>query len=196
MEAEKTSEEIIKSGGGEKSPHAVKALFISLFALVLSLASLGAGEELKIMAASNVIEANYQTITEFRILRQSLLQDTIEQMEISSWSNTSLSSDKKNELEKLIASKKKDIQLLESNADTQDGKKEVELKLSEVQQEKKLARLKHKSFEYGEALLQIAIILVSTSIISSIAGLVLGGIVVGSFGILAVLNGFFLFLTL
>ncbi len=107
MEAEKTSEEIIKSGGGEKSPHAVKALFISLFALVLSLASLGAGEELKIMAASNVIEANYQTITEFRILRQSLLQDTIEQMEISSWSNTSLSSDKKNELEKLIASKKK-----------------------------------------------------------------------------------------
>jgi len=95
MEAEKTSEEIIKSGGGEKSPHAVKALFISLFALVLSLASLGAGEELKIMAASNVIEANYQTITEFRILRQSLLQDTIEQMEISSWSNTSLSSDKK-----------------------------------------------------------------------------------------------------
>jgi len=163
---------------------------------VLSLASLGAGEELKIMAASNVIEANYQTITEFRILRQSLLQDTIEQMEISSWSNTSLSSDKKNELEKLIASKKKDIQLLESNADTQDGKKEVELKLSEVQQEKKLARLKHKSFEYGEALLQIAIILVSTSIISSIAGLVLGGIVVGSFGILAVLNGFFLFLTL
>ena len=196
MEAEKTSEEIIKSGGGEKSPHAVKALFISLFALVLSLASLGAGEELKIMAASNVIEANYQTITEFRILRQSLLQDTIEQMEISSWSNTSLSSDKKNELEKLIASKKKDIQLLESNADTQDGKKEVELKLSEVQQEKKLARLKHKSFEYGEAFLQIAIILVSTSIISSIAGLVLGGIVVGSFGILAVLNGFFLFLTL
>jgi len=148
------------------------------------------------MAASNVIEANYQTITEFRILRQSLLQDTIEQMEISSWSNTSLSSDKKNELEKLIASKKKDIQLLESNADTQDGKKEVELKLSEVQQEKKFARLKHKSFEYGEALLQIAIILVSTSIISSIAGLVLGGIVVGSFGILAVLNGFFLFLTL
>ncbi len=85
---------------------------------------------------------------------------------------------------------------MESNADTQDGKKEVELKLSEVQQEKKLARLKHKSFEYGEALLQIAIILVSTSIISSIAGLVLGGIVVGSFGILAVLNGFFLFLTL
>ena len=196
MEAEKTSEEIIKSGGGEKSPHAVKALFISLFALVLSLASLGAGEELKIMAASNVIEANYQTITEFRILRQSLLQDTIEQMEISSWSNTSLSSDKKNELEKLIANKKKDIQLLESNEDTQDGKKEVGLKLSEVQQEKKLARLKHKSFEYGEALLQIAIILVSTSIISSIAGLVLGGVVVGSFGILAVLNGFFLFLTL
>ncbi|MCM0035757.1 MAG: DUF4337 domain-containing protein [Burkholderiaceae bacterium] len=193
MEAEKTSEEIIKTGGGEKSPHAIKALTISLFALVLSLAGLGGGEELKIMASSNIIESNYQTISEFRSLRQSLLQDSIEQMEISLWKSSSLTLDEKNNLEKIIASKKKEIQRLESNADKQDGKIELELKLSKIQHEKKQAQSKNKSFEYGEALLQIAIILVSTSIISSIAGLMLGGVLVGAFGMLAVLNGFLLF---
>lgn len=193
MEAEKTSEEIIKTGDGEKSPHAIKALIISLFALVLSLAGLGGSEELKIMTSSNIIESNYQTISEFRSLRQSLLQDSIEQMEISLWKNSSLTSVEKNNLDKIIASKKEEIQRLESNADKQDGKMELELKLSKIQHEKKRAQFKNKSFEYGEALLQIAIILVSTSIISSIAGLMLGGIFIGAFGMLAVLNGFFLF---
>ena len=193
MEAEKTSEDIIKTGGGEKSPHAVKALIISLFALVLSLAGLGGGEELKIISSSNMIDSNYQTIAEFRLLRQSILQDSIEQMEMGLWKNSSLTSVEKNNVEKIIESKKKDIQLLESNADKQDGKKELELKLSKIRHEKKQAQSKNNSFEYGEALLQIAIILVSTSIISSIVGLMLGGILIGAFGILAVLNGFFLF---
>jgi hypothetical protein len=193
MEAEKTSEEIIKTGGGEKSPHAIKALTISLFALVLSLAGLGGGEELKIMASSNIIESNYQTISEFRSLRQSLLQDSIEQMEISLWKSSSLTSVEKNNLEKIIASKKKDIQRLESNVDKQDGRIELESKLSKLQYEKTRAQSKNKSFEYGEALLQIAIILVSTSIISSIAGLMFGGVLIGAFGMLAVLNGFLLF---
>lgn len=193
MEAEKTSEEIIKTGDGEKSPHAIKALIISLFALVLSLAGFGGGEELKIMASSNIIESNYQTISEFRSLRQSLLQDSIEQMEIGLWNNSSTTSVEKSNLDKIIASKKKEIQRLESNADKQDGKIELELKLSKIQHEKKQAQSKNKSFEYGEALLQIAIILVSTSIISSIAGLMLGGVLIGAFGMLGVLNGFLLF---
>ncbi len=196
MEAEKTSEDIIKTGGGEKSPHAVKALIISLFALVLSLAGLGGGEELKIISSSNMIDSNYQTIAEFRLLRQSILQDSIEQMEMGLWKNSSLTSVEKNNVEKIIESKKKDIQLLESNADKQDGKKELELKLSKIRHEKKQAQSKNNSFEYGEALLQIAIILVSTSIISSIVGLMLGGVLIGAFGVLAVLNGFFLFFIL
>ena len=90
MEAEKTSEEIIKVGNGEKNPHAVKAFIISLFALVLSLAGFGGAEELKIMSESNIIESNYQTVAEFRSLRQSVLQDSIDQLEINLGANSSL----------------------------------------------------------------------------------------------------------
>jgi hypothetical protein len=196
MEAEKTSETIIKVGDGEKNPHAIKALMISLFALVLSLAGLGGAEEMKIIAAGNIIESNYQTMTEFRSLRQSLLQDSIEQLEIHLSASSSLTVIEKNNLEKIVANKKTEMRLLDSNIDKKDGKKEIEFKLSKVQHEKKLAKAKNKSFEYGVALLQIAIILVSTSIISAIGGLLFGGFLVGSFGIAAVLNGFFLFFTI
>lgn len=196
MEAEKTSEEIIKVGNGEKNPHAVKAFIISLFALVLSLAGFGGAEELKIMSESNIIESNYQTVAEFRSLRQSVLQDSIDQLEINLGANSSLTAVEKNNLEKIIARKKTDIQLMESNADKKDGKKEIELKLSKIKHEKTLAKSKNKSFEYGGALLQIAIILVSTSIIAAMSGLLLGGILVGSLGMAAVLNGFVLFFTI
>jgi hypothetical protein len=86
--------------------------------------------------------------------------------------------------------------LTESNTDKQDGKKELGLKLSEVQHSKMLAKAKNESFEYGEAFLQIAIILISTSIVSSIGGLMLGGALIGACGIIAVANGFFLFFTI
>lgn len=193
MEAEKLSETITKAGSGEKNPHIIKALIISLFAVALSFAGLGSSEELKTLSADNIIESNFQTISEFRALKQTLLQVSIDQLEINFGTKPSLTQNEKNNLEKIISSLKKEIALSESNKETQDGKKEIELKLKEIQHEKMLAKVKNKSFEYGEALLQIAIVLISTSIISSIGGLMLGGGLIGAFGILAVLNGFFLF---
>lgn len=192
MEAEKLSETITKTGGDGRNPHVIKALIISLFAVALSFAGLGGSEELKTISADNIIESNLQTISEFRSLRQSLLQIGIDQLEINLASKSTLTSAEKNNLVKIISGLKKEILLSESNADAQDGKKEIELKLKKNQAEKALAKAKNKSFEYGEALLQIAIVLVSTSIISSIGGLMLGGSLIGAFGLLAVLNGFFL----
>jgi hypothetical protein len=192
MEAEKLGEIITKTGSGEKNPHIIKAFIISLFAVVLSFAGLGSSEELKTISADNVIESNYQTISEFRSLKQSVLQVTIDQLEINLGMHSSLSSAEKSNINKIIENLKKEIKLSESNIETQDGKKEIGLKLQQVQNEKKISISKNKSFEYGEALLQIAIVLISTSIISSIGGLVLGGTLIGTLGVLAVANGYFL----
>jgi hypothetical protein len=196
METEKLAEDITKTGKGEKNSHVIKALTISLFAVALSFSGLGSSEEFKTISADSIIESNYQTINEFRNLKKSLLQASIDQLEVNLGSRSSLTADEKNNLVIIISNLKKEIQLSESNADKQDGKKEIRLKLLEVQQEKMLAKAKNKSFEYGEALLQIAIILISTSIVSSIGGLMLGGALIGVCGIIAVANGFFLFFTI
>jgi hypothetical protein len=196
METEKLAEDITKTGEGEKNSHVIKALTISLFAVALSFSGLGSSEEFKTISADSIIESNYQTINEFRNLKKILLQASIDQLEVNLGSRSSLTADEKNNLVIIISNLKKEIQLSESNADKQDGEKEIRLKLLEVQQEKMLAKAKNKSFEYGEALLQIAIIFISTSIVSSISGLMLGGTLIGAFGIIAVANGFFLFITI
>jgi len=196
METEKLAEDITKTGEGEKNSHVIKALTISLFAVALSFSGLGSSEEFKTISADSIIESNYQTINEFRNLKKLLLQASIDQLEVNLGSRSFLTADEKNNLVIIISNLKKEIQLSESNADKQDGEKEIRLKLLEVQQEKMLAKAKNKSFEYGEALLQIAIIFISTSIVSSISGLMLGGTLIGAFGIIAVANGFFLFITI
>jgi hypothetical protein len=48
-------------------------------------------------------------------------------------------------------------------------------------------------FDYAEALLQIAIVVVSVSIIASSGMLLWAGALLGALGALATLNGFFLF---
>ena len=196
METDKIAEDITKTGEGEKNPHVIKAIAISFFALALSISGLGSSDEFKTISADNIIESNYQTVIEFRNLKQTLLQVGIEQLEFNLGSRSLLTADEKNNLVKVIANLKNEIQLTESNTDKQDGKKEVGLKLLEVQHSKMLAKAKNDSFEYGEAFLQIAIILISTSIVSSIGGLMLGGALIGACGIIAVANGFFLFFTI
>lgn len=196
MEAEKLSETITKTGEDEKKSNVIKALTISLFAVALSFAGLGSSDEIKTISADNIIESNYQTINEFRALKQSLLQVSIDQLEVNLVSRSTLTAAERNNIVEIISNLKKEIQLSESNDDKQDGKKEIGLKLLEVQHEKKLSKAKNKSFEYGEALLQIAIILISTSIVSSFGGLMLGGTCIGLLGIIAVVNGFFLFFTI
>jgi hypothetical protein len=47
-------------------------------------------------------------------------------------------------------------------------------------------------FDYGEGMLQIAIVLLSVSIIGSIPALFLAGGVLGFLGLLSTINGFFL----
>lgn len=196
MEADKIAEDITKTGEVEKNPHVIKALTISFFALALSISGLGSSDESKTISTDSIIESNYQTINEFRTLKQSLLQVGIEQLELNLVSRSILTADEKNNLVEVISNLKNEIQLSESNADKQDGKKEIGIKLLEVQHSKLLAKAKNESFEYGEALLQIAIILISTSIVSSISGLMLGGALIGACGIIAVANGFLLFFTI
>lgn len=149
MEAEKLSETITKTGGDGRNPHVIKALIISLFAVALSFAGLGGSEELKTISADNIIESNLQTISEFRSLRQSLLQIGIDQLEINLASKSTLTSAEKNNLVKIISGLKKEILLSESNADAQDGKKEIELKLKKIRLKKPLLKLKTNPLSMG-----------------------------------------------
>lgn len=82
----------------------------------------------------------------------------------------------------------KEVARLETNA--KNGKKELLAKAENCENERNLALAEHPFYDYSMAMLQIAIVLASASIITG-ARLLLGGSgLVGLFGILLFLNGY------
>jgi hypothetical protein len=80
----------------------------------------------------------------------------------------------------------------ESEPDTREGKKEL-LARAQAEEAKRDHALKQDPyFDYAEALLQIAIVLISVSIVAELGWLAFLGGGVGLLGALLMINGFFL----
>ncbi len=75
-------------------------------------------------------------------------------------------------------------------------KKEIEVHAKEREHERDIYRTRDPYFDYGEALLQIAIVLASIAILSNSVPVFAVSMVMAVCGVVFTLNGFFLFFTL
>jgi hypothetical protein len=196
MNPEKAAEVVEKDG--ESQPHVKKAIIISILALVLALASLGSTKTTKLLTVSNIQLSNTHTIYEFRILRQLVLSTTIDLLNSEFISarpnkNTSVVLEPAKSLSKIIGDYEKRIQSLESDDSRDDDKQDLQTKLNTLKDLIHTANEKNERFEYAEVALQIAIVLVSTSIIASGAFLFWSGIGLGLVGLMLTLNGYMQF---
>jgi hypothetical protein len=80
----------------------------------------------------------------------------------------------------------------ESEPSTNEGKKELMARARDHERLRDRALKQDPYFDYAEALLQIAIVLISVSIIASVAWLAFLGGAVGATGVLLTINGFYL----
>ena len=80
----------------------------------------------------------------------------------------------------------------ESEPETREGKKELLARAKEHEELRDLAMRKDPWFDYAEGALQIAIVLLSVSILASMPVLYFTGLVLGLVGALSSANGFFL----
>ena len=87
----------------------------------------------------------------------------------------------------------KNIQRYESEPETGEGKKELLAKAKQLEEQRDLALRKDPWYDYAEGLLQVAIVLASIAIITSVPALLGGSLVFGLLGCAACLNGYFLF---
>ena len=91
-----------------------------------------------------------------------------------------------------LASYRATIARYESEPETSEGKKELLAKAKEHETRRDRALRQDPYFDYAQALLQIAIVLISVSIISELGWLVAAGGVLGVVGALLMANGFML----
>jgi len=190
MEAHETSE-LIEHHGSDKSKNKI-ALTISFLAMVLAIASLGGSNATKEATHENILAANAYAFFQAKSIRQTSLKIAVTDLELQLVRDQAMSASTKEIFQKKIDDYKKTIDRYESEPDTQEGKKELLNRAKEHEKTRDHAMRQDPWFDYAEGMLQIAIVLLSVSILGSLPWLFVAGSILGLLGLLSTLNGFLL----
>jgi hypothetical protein len=192
MEAQETAELIEQSAHGNKQQNR-SALTISILAMVLAIASLGGSNAMKEATQENILAANAYAFYQAKNIRQTDYKIAAADLELQMAREPNMNANAKALYEKKIADYKKNIERYESEPETKEGKKELMARAKEHEAVRDHAMQQDPWFDYAEGALQIAIVLLSVSIVASMPVLYWAGTCLGALGFLSTLNGYFLF---
>ena len=192
MEAHESSELIEHAAqGGDKNKNRT-ALMISILAMVLAVSSLGGSNSAKEATQENILAANAYAFYQAKAIRQTSLKIAAADLELQLLRDPTMPATAREAFQKKIDEYKKTADRYESEPETKEGKKELLARAKAHEASRDHALRQDPWFDYGEGMLQIAIVLLSVSIIGSIPALFLAGGVLGFLGLLATINGVFL----
>ena len=190
LQAHETSE-LIEQPEGDKLKTRT-ALTISFFAMVLAFASLGGSNTAKEATQENILAANAYSFYQAKAIRQTSMKIAATDLELQLLRDTAMPADVKEVFKKKIEDYKKTADRYESEPETNDGKKELMVRAKAHEAARDYALRQDPWFDYAEGMVQIAIVLLSVSLIGSIPALFLAGSALGALGLLCTINGFFL----
>jgi hypothetical protein len=192
MDAQETAELIEQSGHGNKQQNR-SALTISILAMVLAIASLGGSNAMKEATQENILAANAYAFYQAKSIRQTEYKLAATDLELQMAREPNMNANAKPLYEKKLADYKKTIDRYESEPETKEGKKELMVRAKEHEAIRDHAMLQDPWFDYAEGALQIAIVLLSVSIVAGIPALYWAGTLLGTLGFISTVNGYFLF---
>ena len=168
------------------------ALAIAVFAMVLAICGLGGSNAGKEAVNNNVLASNYFNFYQAKNARQTSIELAATEIELGWLNDPALPEAAKQAMRDKLAAYRATIARYESEPSTNEGKKELFVRARDHEQKRDHALKQDPYFDYAEALLQIAIVLISVSIIANVAWLALLGGAVGIAGVLLTINGFYL----
>ena len=192
MDAQETAELIEQSGHGNQQQNR-SALTISILAMVLAIASLGGSNAMKEATQENILAANAYAFYQAKNIRQTEYKLAATDLELQMAREPNMNANAKALYEKKLADYKKTIERYESEPETNEGKKELMARAKEHEGIRDHAMLQDPWFDYAEGALQIAIVLLSVSIVAGIPALYWAGTLLGTLGFISTVNGYFLF---
>jgi hypothetical protein len=168
------------------------AVAIAIFAMVLAICGLGGSNAGKEAVNNNVLASNFFNFYQAKNMRQTAYSLAADEIELARLSDPALPEATKQALQKKLADYKATVARYESDPATNEGKKELLVRAKEHEELRDHALKQDPYFDYAEALLQIAIVLISVSIIASLPWLAFFGGSIGIIGVLLTINGFYL----
>lgn len=165
-------------------------VYIGTLAVILAICSLGGGNAAKDATLKNIEAANTWAFFQAKNARRQALYLQIDDFDTLVATTPDLSPTALSHIEKKKGAYQATIDHLTSEPDKQEGLDELFVRGKALEAERDEALQRDPYFDYGEALLQIAIVMASVAIISG--GSVILGLsgVLGALGILATVGGF------
>jgi hypothetical protein len=166
------------------------AVAIAFFAMMLAITGLGGNNATKEALNSNIMASNYWNFFQAKNMRQTAYLLAANEFDFA-WANEpNLSPEAKAKLKETLDNYRKTVARYESEPDTREGKKELIQRAKEYEVQRDHALKQDPYFDYAEALLQIAIVLISVAIIADLVWLSFFGGAIGLIGSLLMINGF------
>ena len=168
------------------------AIVIGILAMLLAITGLGGNNATKEAINENIQASNAFGFFQAKNIRQNSMVLAANEVELAWVNEPGLPENAKAVLRDKLADYRKTIARYESEPETGEGKKELMVKAREHEQKRDRALKQDPYFDYAEALLQIAIVLISVSIVADQRWLLLAGGGLGAIGGLLMINGFLL----
>jgi hypothetical protein len=163
------------------------ALTTAIFAVILAITSLGGNNAMKEMLLAQQQSSDQWAFYQAKVLREHLYRGQKLRLEIDLIERGSgMKPEVKERVETILK------KMAEEEARYNAEKKEIEKEAKKLEHERDVNRNKDPYFDYGEVLLQIAIVMASVSILSGSRPVFCFALVSAGLGALSSLNGFFL----
>jgi hypothetical protein len=171
-------------------------VYIGVLAVMLALCSMGGGNASKNATLKNIEAANTWAFFQAKNMRRHVLRVQVDELELQKATSVNLTSEGRAAIDAKIAEYKKQDAELTSNPERKEGLDELWERGKALEAERDVAMQQDPYFDYGEAFLQIAIVLGGVAIISG--GLLVLSIsaVMGFLGAIMTVNGFTLLFTI
>jgi hypothetical protein len=172
------------------------AILIAVLAMILAITALGGSNAGKEAVNNNVFASNYFSFFQAKNMRQTSYQIAADQIDLAWLNDTALPDAAKAALKAKAENYRKTVARYESEPETGEGKKELIQRAKEFEAKRDHALKQDPYFDYAEALLQIAIVLISVSIVADVVWLSFFGGAIGMLGTLLMINGYTLLVEL
>jgi len=168
------------------------AVGIAILAMLLAITGLGGNNATKEALNENILASNFYNFFQAKNMRQTAYILAADELELAWTKDSTLPAEARTALAAKAEAYKKTIARYESEPETNEGKKEL-LSRARGHEEKRNHALKQDPyFDYAEALLQIAIVLISVAIVAEQVWLSFLGGGLGLIGALLMINGYLL----
>jgi hypothetical protein len=170
-------------------------VYIGVVAVILAVCAMGGGNATKDSTRYNIEATNGWAFFQAKNLRRNALLLTVDQLELLLKTNPAMPPEGRAAVEAKIAERKADIERLKSDPVGKEGLDQLFVRNKAVEKQRDESLRRDPYFDYGQAFLQIAIVIASVALVTDGTLLLAFSMVCAAVGLLSTLNGFTMLFT-